>query len=244
MKHEIPYDKVSFIYDKILDHIDYEDWAYYIQELLELSKYKAESLLDLACGTGSFLEANRDYFKQLEGLEISKGMVEIAQAKLGSDIEIHQGDIRDFNLDKSFDLVTCLLDSVNYLSSLEDLAKTLDCVYKHLEPSGLFIFDAVSQKACKEHFFNYTEKNQVDDVEYERYCHYDMNKNIQYSEFTMTIDGENYYEKHIQHIFDFNDISKIIESSKFELINSFADFELKGIEKYTERAHFILRKTD
>lgn len=242
MRHEIPYEKVSAIYDKILNHVEYSDWAHHILTIAEYHDADVNSLIDLACGTGSFLHAFPGEHIKKVGIELASGMVDIANKKLNGNAKIYQGDIRTFKMDESFDLATCLLDSINYLDSLSDLQKVLDRVYSTLNQNGIFIFDAVSQKACKEHFFNYTEKDMIDDVEYERYCHYDVFENIQYSEFTLKMNSETYYEKHVQHIFDFGDIKSEIKKSNFKLLATYGDFELRPIDRYSERAHFVLGK--
>jgi SAM-dependent methyltransferase len=44
-------------------------------------------------------------------------------------------------LNHKFDLITCILDSTNYILSEEDLENYFKSVYKHLKDNGLFIFD-------------------------------------------------------------------------------------------------------
>jgi SAM-dependent methyltransferase len=51
------------------------------------------------------------------------------------------GDMTDFDLDGRFDVVACVFDTVNHLMLREQWNSLFECVARHLEPGGLFIFD-------------------------------------------------------------------------------------------------------
>jgi len=50
-------------------------------------------------------------------------------------------DIRELALARRFDVITCMFDSLNYLTEPADLARALKRIAAHLTESGLFIFD-------------------------------------------------------------------------------------------------------
>ena len=61
----------------------------------------------MACGTDGDLEHLRSAFV-VEGVEASPHMASIARTKLGVDVPVHEGDMRDYDLGRRIDAVTCL----------------------------------------------------------------------------------------------------------------------------------------
>jgi len=47
-----PYDFLAEMYDDIMEHVNYVQWASYIKTLLS-SERKLQRFVDLSCGTGS-----------------------------------------------------------------------------------------------------------------------------------------------------------------------------------------------
>ena len=70
-------------------------------------------------------------------------MIEVLRKKLdGKDKgRVIVKDITDMNLDVKFDLVISPFRVFAHLLSTEDQLKALNCIYKHLNPGGIFIFD-------------------------------------------------------------------------------------------------------
>jgi 2-polyprenyl-3-methyl-5-hydroxy-6-metoxy-1,4-benzoquinol methylase len=237
----INYEKVSLIYDVFLDHIDYADWADYIMEIADLHGYEANSICDMACGTGSFLAEMAKKGLDCQGVELSADMVAVAKKKYATaPIVFTTGNMLTATLPSNVDLITCLFDSLNYCNSISSFTEFINNSAKNLNANGVLIFDAVSQKSCKEHFFDYTEKDDVNGIQYERHCTYDVIKNIQHSKFSFEIDGKSYEENHSQYIYSFDDIQSAIAASEMTLLAAYSDFSEEALDRYTERAHFVL----
>lgn len=112
--------------------------------VLERFDVRPHTLLDLACGEGTFAVemAKRGY--RVTGVDLAPEMLRFARKRAkGEHIKavFVQGDMRDLAFNEEFDLVTCWYDSMNYLLELEDLKRTFKGVYRALRPGGLFIFD-------------------------------------------------------------------------------------------------------
>src|SRR4051794_23807496 len=119
------YNDSAPIYDQVYAaRVDYAAGARRLRELIAMNKRSLGStLLDVACGTGTYLTFLRGDF-ELEGLDLNPHMVRIAQSKL-PDVLIHEADMVDFDLDKRFDVILCLGSSIGYVRSSERLAQTL-----------------------------------------------------------------------------------------------------------------------
>ncbi|MDJ1136882.1 class I SAM-dependent methyltransferase [Streptomyces iconiensis] len=133
------------------DHADIYDLVYqgrgkdYAQEADDLARLikerrpDAASLLDVACGTGEHLASLRKWFERVEGVELAEAMVTAAQAKL-KDVTVTQADMRDFQLGRTFDVVTCLYSSIAYLDEA-GLSRAVAAMTAHLAPGGLLVIE-------------------------------------------------------------------------------------------------------
>jgi len=100
--------------------------------------------LELACGTGrlanSLVRDGADY----TGLELSSDFAALARKKLShlsNTPAIITGDMRDFQLNKTFDLIFIGFNSFLHLLTDEDAASFFTCVKKHLHENSRFLID-------------------------------------------------------------------------------------------------------
>src|SRR5205085_2307385 len=101
-----------------------------------------QSVLDLACGTGLLTRRLAREAERVVGLDASESMLSVAGSSTpGHNVRYVRGDFRDLHLDETFDAVVCGSDSLNYVQTPEELASVFRCVYRHLRPGGLFVFD-------------------------------------------------------------------------------------------------------
>lgn len=119
---------------------NYEQEADDIAALIRQRHPGADSLLDVACGTGLHLSHLRAYFADVEGLEINAAMRDAAVARLDG-VRVHAGDMRDFHLDRKFSAVTSLFSSIGYAQSTTELRQTVHCLAAHLESDGVLIIE-------------------------------------------------------------------------------------------------------
>ncbi len=98
--------------------------------------------LDLACGTGRLTMALENSGLNCIGLDASKEMLDRARSK-SQDLHIHylQDDIRHFNLEQTFDVITMAGNSFQALLTDNDQDNMLSCVRQHLRKDGLFVFN-------------------------------------------------------------------------------------------------------
>jgi trans-aconitate methyltransferase len=119
----------------------------------EHAKIEAKTLLHLGCGAG----VNDHTFKKhfvITGVDISDAMLEIAR-RLNPEVTYHAGDMRTVRLAKQFDVVA-IPDSIGYMTSVDDLRKTIITAYKHLKPGGLCFIVAYIAEDFRENNFIYT----------------------------------------------------------------------------------------
>ncbi|MFI6517035.1 class I SAM-dependent DNA methyltransferase [Spirillospora sp. NPDC050679] len=120
-----------------------KDYRIEVKELLDLIRDHRDpvnSLLDVACGTGSHMAAFGESIDRVEGLDLSEPMLEIAGRKVPAET-LHRGTMNDFDLGRTFDVVTCLFSSIAHVRSQQELQATAECFARHLEPGGLAVIE-------------------------------------------------------------------------------------------------------
>lgn len=139
----MPYHDFAALYDALTTDIPYEKWADYIELLFQkFGVEKPKLVLELACGTGTMTALLADRGYDMVALDRSAEMLGVAAGKTqGKGVLLLEQDMTDFELYGTVDAVLCLLDSVNYVTEDEDLARMLHWVANYLEPGGLFVFD-------------------------------------------------------------------------------------------------------
>ncbi len=121
-------------------------------------EYRVKKILDLACGTGhhSIFFAKSGY--EVTGVDKSREMIRIARKNsekvLG--VKFLRADFLDVypRIKQRFDAVICLGNSLPHLLSKKALRKTLNDIYRLLNPNGIFIFqnrnyDKILQKRIR-----------------------------------------------------------------------------------------------
>ena len=141
------YSSLASVYDVLNSGVDYKALADRIEEQFKLYSDKLpESVLDLACGTGTMTVefARRGY--DMTGVDLSEEMLSEARAKCDSERFLHnillvRQDMRELELYGTVDAVICCLDSLNYLTDSASLGRTFNHVFNYLNPGGVFVFD-------------------------------------------------------------------------------------------------------
>jgi SAM-dependent methyltransferase len=110
-----------------------------ILSLAERHNPGATSLLELGCGTGTMLEG-LGRLGRLTGIDRSPEMLAIARAKVPT-ARLLEADITEFDLGARFDVVICVFDTINHVTSFDGWRALFRCAHEHLEPGGIFIFD-------------------------------------------------------------------------------------------------------
>ncbi|HZY70420.1 MAG TPA: class I SAM-dependent methyltransferase [Thermoplasmata archaeon] len=95
--------------------------------------------LDVACGTGRHLSFLRRHYS-VAGVDLSREMLRAARRRLPG-VRLVAGDMRNFRLKASFDVVSCLFSAVGHLRSERDLGATFANFTRHLKPGGVAIVE-------------------------------------------------------------------------------------------------------
>jgi SAM-dependent methyltransferase len=107
--------------------------------------------LELGCGAGRILLQAARQGAQITGLDVSRNLIERCRRKMqlcdpetASRVRLIQGDMTDFSVGGLFDLVMIPFRSLQYLVTVREQLRCLECVNRHLSGEGLLVFDVLS----------------------------------------------------------------------------------------------------
>jgi SAM-dependent methyltransferase len=135
------------IYGSDFAFIYNDRWAYWGQKMWPFLRKEvkkrvpnASTWLDLCCGSGSLLQFICEEGFSAVGVDSSRHQLNYAKQN-APDAKLLEEDIRKLSLPQRFDVITCMFDSLNYLTLRQDLGKVFHRVRSHLSQNGLFAFD-------------------------------------------------------------------------------------------------------
>ena len=135
------------IYGRDFAAVYNDQWAWFgpkmwpfLQGAVSKVNPDARNWLDLCCGTGSLLELVCEAGFTAWGLDASAHQLKHAKRNAPS-ARLLRADVRSYRLPGKFDVITCMFDSLNYLTTKRDLERAFRCARRHLSDGGLFMFD-------------------------------------------------------------------------------------------------------
>ncbi|MFC0627425.1 class I SAM-dependent methyltransferase [Kribbella deserti] len=105
------------------------------------------SALDLGCGTGRHLAAlHADFGCKAVGVDVQPGLIDHGRVTY-PELELVLGDIRSVRLDRQFDIVLCLGNSLSYQLTDADLQATVGTFAAHTRAGGYVLISTLLQPA-------------------------------------------------------------------------------------------------
>ncbi|MGL4731819.1 MAG: class I SAM-dependent DNA methyltransferase [Clostridium sp.] len=242
------YRDFAAIYDELIyGDIDYKKWADKVICICDEFNIDKKSYLDLACGTGNLTVEIGQCFKSVYAVDLSQDMLTVAEEKLREHsirAKVFCQNICNLQIKNKFNLITCCLDSTNYILEVDDLICYFKNVYELLEDNGVFVFDMNSYEKLINLLGNNIYNYDSDDVVYiwENYLEDDI-VNMYLTFFVK--EGQVYRrfdEEHRERAYKHNFIMKTLDEIGFKVEKAIDCYEDKDITKESERITYIVRK--
>lgn len=241
------YKDFAKIYDQLINcDIDYSAWAEFIMDICEEEEVELTDYLDLACGTGNMAEQICVRFRESWLVDMSMDMLSEAESKLrarGIKARFVCQDITKLNLNKKFDLITCCLDSTNYILKESDLLKYFTAVKGHLKDGGIFVFDINSYFKLKEILGNNVYNYDDEDVTYIWENSFSNDIVDMYITFFVK-EGELYRrfdEEHSERAYKEDKMESVIREAGLEVIGLYDSYKPETPDEETERIVYVLK---
>lgn len=119
-----------------------------VEQLVHQHAPDARTLLDFGCGTGRDLEYLAQRFECI-GVDIQPQLVAYAN-RVRPQLDIRLGDMRDFRLGSTVDVITCLGNSLAYIHEDEDLAVVFATFAAHARPGTLIVVSTLTERVLAE----------------------------------------------------------------------------------------------
>lgn len=248
------YSTLAEIYDHIMENVDYDVWADFIDEIIQVHHPAPQSILELACGTGSLaLSLEELMCYDIVGTDKSPAMIAKARSKneqLDGSVTFMEMDFLDISLDKKFDAVVSIFDSINYLHKSRSIKKLLSEVKKVMDCNSLFIFDFATPKNSIQaiDYLDNEEGTTSNNYHFYRKSHYDEEQQIHYNNFEIEKLAEDshtvierHFEQHKQRIYTLSQMVKIIEETDYKIVAKYDAFDLIDATDDSLRITMVLR---
>ncbi|MGN0145127.1 MAG: class I SAM-dependent DNA methyltransferase [Clostridium sp.] len=243
------YNEFANIYDELIyEDINYDKVAEKIIEICRENNIKFEDYLDLACGTGNVAVRVCKDFKNTFAVDLSDDMLNVAFEKFKANrvrAKVICQDMCELSLNHKFDLISCVLDSTNYITEDEDLHAYFSRVYDHLKDDGLFIFDINSYYKLSEVLGNNIYTYSTEDIFYtwENTFEDDI-LNMFLTFFVKNKEDlyERFEEEHIERAYTEEDIEQALNQCNFKLAGKFDGYSQNPVHNHSERILYIVKK--
>ncbi len=240
------YEDFAFVaeyYDHVLPYRHRADIAFYEQAAME----SGGPVLELGCGTGRVLIPTVRSGIHIVGIDLSKHMLKICRTRLQDEpqevqarAQVHEADMRNFNLDLSFALVTTPFRPFQHLLTVEDQISCLRCVNQHLLDGGQLILDVfnpslesltrdnLGEELSEEEPFEMPDGRQV--VRRHKVVERDLFNQINYVELIYYVTHPDGREERLVHAFPMRylyrfEAEHLLKRCGFEIENIYADFD-------------------
>lgn len=249
------YETLAAMYDALMDDVDYEAWADYIDRMLQKHGGPGKRLLDLGCGTGciSIPLAQRGY--QVTGVDISEEMLAAAREKsraLQLDIDWRKQDLTSLQLfdeagnEMVFDAAIATFDVFNHLTDPEDLQMLFHTLNPLLTDEGVLLFDVQTPYKLREYLGNHIFTLHRDDVEYMWENHFDEETQICTMNITFFLRQANgLYRRETmtqeERVYDLDLLRLWLKYSDFETAGVYEELSENDVKPEAHRAVFIAR---
>src|SRR5216683_3245302 len=122
------------LYDAIYHFKDYARECDRLRSLINEVVPSARTILDVACGTGTHAKFLKHHYA-VDGIDINENHLLAARLKNPSG-NYTRADMMDFNLGRTYDVVTCLFSAIGIVKTFERLERAISCMVRHVRPGG------------------------------------------------------------------------------------------------------------
>ena len=220
------YSGFASVYDLFMDDIPYEQWADYIEKVLDEYQVPKGLVLDLGCGTGSLSCLLDEKGYDMIGVDLSEEMLGIAKEKAieeNRDILYLNQDMREFELYGTVGAIVSVCDSLNYILEEEELLQVFRLVNNYLDPGGIFLFDINTRYKYEELMGENTIAENRESCSFIWENDYDKEKCINEYNLTIYIEGEDgrydrWEETHFERFYETEKVIELLERAGMEFL--------------------------
>lgn len=252
------YTSFAAVYDKFMNNVPYMEWADYLTSLLSEFGVTEGLVCELGCGTGQMTRrlAARGY--DMIGIDSSFEMLNLAREQedleKGSEpvppgILYLQQDMCEIELYGTVAAFVSICDSMNYLTTEEELRQVFLRVNNYLDSRGIFIFDLKTEYYFEHILGNTTFAENQEDCSLIWENSFDKKTGL--NEYALTIycrrnEQKELYERteeqHLQRAYPLQVIKELLLAAGMEFVAAYDAMTRKPPAAESERIYVIARE--
>lgn len=210
-------------------------------------------VLELGCGTGRISIALASEGAEVVGVDAAPAMIEAAGAKaaaLGVGLTLALGDIRSFDLGRTFPLVLLTYNTLNHLLELESIERCLTSVKKHMDARSTFVIDTFQPSlaflggdpARRRPILRYRDPYTQDEVLLSEENHYEPARQRNRVVWTYAVDGRAVRtDEMTMRLFFPNELETLLALSGFAIEARYGDYDFRPFGSTTPKQLTVCR---
>lgn len=158
------YSQTAAFYDLLYQDLkDYAAEAAQVATLVRALCPDAQTVLDVACGTGEHARALASQGFAVDGTDVEPAFLEIARRKLPGGA-FFEADMRTLKTPSRYDALVCLFSSIGYVRTVAHLNETLHAFARCVKPGGVVLIEPWFEPGAMTHGFTTMHSASTDDV--------------------------------------------------------------------------------
>ncbi len=242
MTSKEPYTFIAEAYDYMLRHVDYQQWYLFISGIMLDYINNPRTVLELGCGTGKFGAKFSAEDFEIYGIDKSLNMLRVSKTRAFRNFRIICSDIVNFHLNKKFDFIFSVHDTMNYQIHDDEVRQVLRNVKDVMHDESIFMFDITTEHNIDRFFDNKTSFYKTRGYKIEWGNRYDREKRHVVSSFTIDRKGVKTEEEHVQKIYTIDEMITFLAMEGFEVLHICSDYSYDPPSDETVMVNFITRK--
>lgn len=140
------FDEIASVYDEDIYPLNEKEFVVpTVEVLVELTPGK--DILELAAGTGRIAIPLAKQGFQVSAVDLSPAMLQVLEKKYSQEnIKTLVGDMKNIQLNKTFDMVYLVFNGITYLKDLNEQIACFENAAHHLKPGGFFLIETFIPK--------------------------------------------------------------------------------------------------
>jgi SAM-dependent methyltransferase len=257
---EIPWgffcSRYANIYDSLMADVPYESWVDYLLDVSQMHADRPMTIMDLACGTGTFALCAARRGLAVHGIDGSAAMIDIFLRKAaigpyGERCTVSRSQLPTFpRLTSRYDAAVCFFDSLNYLVLPRAVAKTMSRVARVLRSGGIFVFDVNTDQAYRGGAFQPPSEIRLNDgtiLRVSTECRYDSisGRYLLDLEFFNVVTNKVFVrEHHQQRFYPAGQLVSWLRQAGFHVAACYRGFTLDSASETDDRWTFVAVKVE
>ena len=241
------YESFATVYDLFMDNVPYKTWADNLTALLARHGICRGLVADLGCGTGAMTRELAARGFDMTGIDGSCDMLGVAMEQPADGILYLCQDLREMELYGTMAAMVSVCDTMNYLTSEEDLRRVFSLVNNYLDPGGIFVFDMNTPYKYASVLRDQTFAENRAEGSFIWENEYDEERRLNYYGLTLFLrreDGayDKYEEEHVQRAYRPEEVKEALREAGMLFVECLDADTLGELREDSQRMYIVARE--